>query len=359
MVDNKPTLPRGPMKERAIDVLKAALLMGVLLIHSNISRYPGVGPEAGAAVGFVSRVLCSVCVPGFFVISGMLFFRGVDSFNAALYTSKLRSRAKTLLAPYLLWNAIAAVTDIFKDILFGIPTPGFIEDGHIHWAGLLTGFWSIFEGRPLAFAFWFIRNLMVFVLLSPLAWAIARRGWLFAAVTLLMVAGGWGWGFEYFLIGTFIGMHRVAPPVLKPVGIAAAMAVYLQGAWVMQRYMGQDLPLCLHGLLTLAMTLAALWGAYSLAKRAGTWIDRSALARRVIAEAFFIYAFHQLFCTVNCRFWTGLCPPPPGWLNVAVTLFDYFMIWLTYIVVSLCAACVLRRCLPRAYSLLTGSRATH
>lgn len=344
------------MKEHSIDTLKAALLMGVLLIHSNISCYPGVGPDAGAVVGFVSVVMCSVCVPGFFLISGMLFFRGVDVFDVEVYKRKLRSRVKTLLVPYLLWNLIAAATDVFKGLVAAIPTPGFVEDGQIHWSALLLGCWSTGDGYPLAFAFWFIRNLMVFVLLTPVAWVVARRSLLFALVLSLLVIFGWGWGFSYFLIGAFISIRKLKVPLLKPIGIAVAMAVYLLGCVVKSRYSGVDFPFDIYGLLKLVMTLAALLGGYSLMKMTQQWMDRRRLARKVIGSAFFIYAFHQLFCTLNCRFWVWVCPPPEGSLNITITLLDYSFVFLTFVGLSLCVAFVLRRLMPRTYSVLTGGR---
>jgi fucose 4-O-acetylase-like acetyltransferase len=45
-------------------------------------------------------------VPVFFFISGFLFFYSVD-FNTDVYKRKIKSRVKTLLIPYIIWNTFA------------------------------------------------------------------------------------------------------------------------------------------------------------------------------------------------------------------------------------------------------------
>lgn len=57
---------------------------------------------------FFNWIFPRVAVPMFCIISGYLFFQGlntVDCFKEK-YKLKLKSRVKTLLIPYLLWNII-------------------------------------------------------------------------------------------------------------------------------------------------------------------------------------------------------------------------------------------------------------
>lgn len=64
-------------------------------------------------VTLISSVLSGIAIPLFFFFSGFLFFKDSE-FSLTVYIHKLRSRAKTLLIPYLMWNFIAILNNIVK-----------------------------------------------------------------------------------------------------------------------------------------------------------------------------------------------------------------------------------------------------
>lgn len=53
--------------------------------------------------------IVETCVPFFFMISGYLFFR---TYKSSKWKAKIRSRAKSLLIPYLIWNVFYAIVMI-------------------------------------------------------------------------------------------------------------------------------------------------------------------------------------------------------------------------------------------------------
>lgn len=52
---------------------------------------------------YMNKLANGVCVPYFFVISGFLFFR---NFDMKMLAAKYRSRCKSILVPYLVWNVL-------------------------------------------------------------------------------------------------------------------------------------------------------------------------------------------------------------------------------------------------------------
>ena len=93
-----------------------SFILTVLVIWIHAVQPSLVYPEGMAGAGLwimLQRVLGTylgqIAVPGFFALSGYLFFRNADRASddpAAFFTAKLKSRVRTLVIPYLLWNLI-------------------------------------------------------------------------------------------------------------------------------------------------------------------------------------------------------------------------------------------------------------
>lgn len=69
-------------KLQEIPFLKLMLILGVVVIHSNIksSVTPGYSQEGVDIVKFIVSLM-RICVPSFFIISGYLFFYRVNKFT--------------------------------------------------------------------------------------------------------------------------------------------------------------------------------------------------------------------------------------------------------------------------------------
>lgn len=115
----------------------------------------------------VSDGLARSAVPLFFFISGFLLFFSFDgSFTS--YQSKIKSRIKTLLIPYLFWNlcvllAFAVGQSLEFTSRFFTGNVGTISDFGIF--DYLNAFFGL-DGYPISYQFWFIRDLMILVLCS-------------------------------------------------------------------------------------------------------------------------------------------------------------------------------------------------
>lgn len=101
---------------KSFTLLRFPLMIGVVMIHCDITDQlnPNLQVQwAGNAMYLFSNVIGRFSVPMFFIISGFLFFRS-GIFNKGTYMAKLRSRVKTLLIPYLLWNLIGFLYFVIK-----------------------------------------------------------------------------------------------------------------------------------------------------------------------------------------------------------------------------------------------------
>lgn len=160
-------------------------------------------------------ILTKVAVPAFFVLSGFLFFK--DAFSFEEYKAKINRRVSSLFVPYVLWNVIPFI------IVIGLKILGCIIKGN-PWGGIViyisdTDWLDVFTGYknayPLNPVLWFIRDLMISAVLSPLVYCIVKRKFLFIFAILLFIlvpnisCNIYSYSsFVYFLIGAFVSTNK-------------------------------------------------------------------------------------------------------------------------------------------------------
>lgn len=124
----------------------------------------------------ISDLIATIAVPLFFLISGYLFFIGVKSFSLKVYRNKIKKRIKTLFAPYMIWNIIYIIFFLMAQIFFSNYMSGsnkLILDYTIKdW---IRAFYDGCDGYPMCVPFWYVRDLMVVILLSPLLFFLIKK----------------------------------------------------------------------------------------------------------------------------------------------------------------------------------------
>ena len=171
----------------AISWLRFPLIFFIIMLHC----YSSVALSGSHTTYFnfiypFSLWLGETGVPGFFFISGFLFFLSKKS-----YTQKLKTRFHTLFIPYILWNALLLGLYL---IAFLLEYPQDINGKNIADFTLVDYariFWdrgSFDNGNfvPLLCPFWYIRNLLIMSILSPAFYYIIKnlRELFFIAVTI-------------------------------------------------------------------------------------------------------------------------------------------------------------------------------
>lgn len=337
-----------------IGPLKLLLILGVVLIHCNIAGgeipYANLGIEFS---GFVSGGLALACVPSFFILSGYLFFRGVDRFTSELFRKKLRRRVSTLLVPYLLWNALCAFLFIVRVKLAGADGLGIVAaDGAINLIRFLEGFWMIpqVDGFPFASAFWFIRNLICFVVLSPLFYLIARSRMLtISVIAVSILIDKSCWGAEYFVVGACLALQQYDLRRLRLSGwkLAVVVAVYLLSAMAIHEEVCTALYLSLRYVLVFSGFTTFMNAALRM-----TRVDSTRFGSIMIGATFFIYAFHQCFCRIVRNLWLSIV----GDGSSVAALATYSLSFVTMVGVSVGVWLLMRRFAPGLLAILTGNR---
>lgn len=329
MTDNHAThapVAKAGLQSQVISLLRFPLIVAVVVMHSAVAdAVPGAAGMAGDAgrtlyeaveALFVVGV-CHVAVPAFFFISGCLFFReGV--FTAGMYKAKLKKRCRTLLVPYLFWNAAAAALMFLGQTFMGGLSSGrqkLLADYSV--ADWLGCFWSVGDtGMPMCYPLWFMRDLMVLALLSPLFYAAIRRAGaaLPLAAGALWVAGVTGradfcvlsledmaffsWGAYYGIRGKdFAASFRRLPA--KAVAAAYAALVILPPVL---RHAGVDDG----GALSRAAMFTGLVAAVLVAARMAEGGKKA--GGRLTQSSFFIYAYHAMPTLLMVKTWARYVP---------------------------------------------------
>jgi len=209
-----------------LSILRFPLIVGVIFIHNydlgvNFTATDFAG-ESGFQVvncirNLMSQCVARVSVPLFFLISGYLFFAGIK-WSQANYFAKLKSRVKTLLIPFLIWNVttlaiIATVQTIpsIKHFLSGTQTLISSFDFYAY-VDAIVGI----HRPPIAYQFWFIRDLIVLCVATPLIYVLVRKT---PMITIGIFALVWFLGFWkndipsseaifFFVIGAETGISR-------------------------------------------------------------------------------------------------------------------------------------------------------
>ncbi|MDE6688612.1 MAG: acyltransferase [Prevotella sp.] len=123
-----------------ISYLRFPLTVGVVFIHFSLANGLDVhGVRRGLEnpewyffiVNFISVVLARIGVPLFFIISGFLFFYHKE-FSKDTYKQNLKTRVRTLLIPFLLWNVIAIIFNIWRLNYFLPSISSFYHPVEIH-----------------------------------------------------------------------------------------------------------------------------------------------------------------------------------------------------------------------------------
>jgi hypothetical protein len=356
-----------------IEVARVVLVIGLVFLHyfsfpnSRVSPFTGFDPDNHPFATFVNSFVLLFffsAVPLLSTISGWLFF-GLAGHPLQTIMRRMRGRASSLLLPLVTWN-LATIAVGF--LLYAIaPTTGLLGEFRFDFAepslfGVLDAVFGL-TGLPIAFQFWFVRDLFLSVMLSPLLWLVLRHAPLAGVVVL-----GASWVLDltfgifmrtdvlfFFFLGGFARMRQV------PLDISWRTAKILLLAYALLMAARALAPLWLdpttpphEDILDLATRLArplgvvACWG---LCLRLAT-TQLGGFVARYGGFAFFLHAAHfPIIIFVKFLLWRLVPEETDAWMlthyaaSVAVT-----------VSVAALGAAVIFRLSPSLYAFLAGGR---
>ncbi|MGE8241637.1 MAG: acyltransferase family protein [Sphingobacterium sp.] len=362
------------LQSKVIDFLRFPLIVGVVFIHTDFSDIVIAGVKQISFVNYpifsrifflFSKVIFESCVPLFFFISGFLFFYKTAGFSREIYLQKLKNRIRSLLVPYIFWNLLIILfLMLAQTFLSGSLVSG--RNKLITDYSLLDWLWSFWDTShvnpltkktlPINSPFWFIRDLMVVVLFSPLiyilikklrAYAVIMLGLLWIFNPFFYLPGLSIVSFFFFTAGAYFSIHKmnfveVLMPMLRALAplyiLIVAMALYFVGTgWWSYLYCAG---------VIVGLILAITVSAYFIER--GKWHLNPFLTN----GSFFIYAYHRLPLVFVIKIlFKWLHPRSDGVLLLLYIACPAIVILLGLLIYSL-----LRQWLPRFTAVISGGR---
>lgn len=358
---------------RTINLARLVLIVGLVFLHyqqfpnSDVTPFDGFDPLRHPLPTFVNSFMLFFffsAVPLLSIISGWLFFSFSDSDAGAALRKRIQRRTRTLYLPLVVWNATFML--VLWLLFTRFPEYPLFAGLNIDMAGAGVMDWinSVFAvtARPVGYQFWFIRDLFVTVLVSPLLWwALRRSPW----ATLVLLGGLWlsgkGLGIFFrpdvvffFTVGGFLRRHRW-PLDIGSRATWMLMALYLvliglrtlaPAAIEMEHPRPEWLTLATR--LTRLVGVLAVWG--MLLRFASTGLGEA--LSQYGGLSFFLYAAHYpLIAWFKIVLWQWVPAQTQGWMLLHL----FGSVGLT-VMVALSTAAVLARVAPGGFALMNGGR---
>ena len=380
------------IQSHTIDWIRFPLMFLIIIDHVastvipqltsfNILNIGFTGSDVYGVFRAVIDTARKVNVPGFFLISGYLFFYRVEGWNKKIYISKLKKRVFSLLIPYLIWNTIAALTRpvlliassiVNRTSFSGISEyfQSILEKGilNIYWhfntwneTTINVLGWSTPNLGPISIPMWFLQSLICLSVITPLIYIIVRylKIWGVAVLGLLCFTGIWFTfpGFRisaifYFTLGAYFSINKLNMVfelrrfryLLFPISVITLITTIIMSY---SNYSGYNYT---EGIFIMVATLSAFVIVSHFVEKE-TVKQHNTLTKSI----FFIYASHTILFVVKAV----------GVLFGIVTFHSqaWFVLFLGYFIVPVVTAALcfvgylfLRRLLPPVARVLSGNR---
>lgn len=341
--------------QNKVTVTNFILAVNVMFIHSyNVQLYPDavsyrfmIGVE-----NFISRTLGNLAVPGFFLLSGYLFYRNYSMENAV---SKYKSRIKSIVVPYLLWNLAYYVVFL---ILTSLPFCRYFMDtkripftfAEIIQSVLLYKYNNVY---------WFMYQMILYIAVSPVIYLLVKKCGVWVAV-IPYVLSCWqiflpdcAYGIRldmlgYWCLGCFLAVYGSEVFEAQGKRKTAVLSMICFIAVAIMRYyivyVAHDNEWS-HYVLYVLMPVGVL----------SLWFGLNVFSFRKtywwMQITFFIYSLHLLLVDTIRKAWAKLLPLMP-----VLGLANYFLAVAVSLLMIICIACILMKHLPRLWSVFNGGR---
>jgi hypothetical protein len=369
LAGSTPSLSKAQLSQ-IISFSRITLIVGLVFLHyqafpnSQANPFRGMDTEAFQVATFVNSFVLFfffAVVPLLSMMSGWLFFSFTNNVRSEL-TSRMGRRFKSLYLPLVMWNLlyVAVLWSIFR-LNSGSPL---LDEINLDFATAapLDYFNAVFAvtHRPLGFQFWFVRDLFVTVLVSPLLFFMLTRAPLIGGAVLGL---GWLVGFDFwiffrsdvvffFYLGGMLRLYKA------PLEISTRMTICLLLAYVVLVALRTAAPYAIEhpqdgimDVFTRGMRLVgvlACWGVFQRVALTefGAWVARFG------GFAFFLHAAHfPLLAAVKILLWDLGPSDSQIWM-----LMHYAISVLITVAVGVGGGLAFARVAPKQFAFLNGGR---
>lgn len=301
---------------------------------------------------FFSRSITQFAVPMFFMLSGITFFKEYDNKK---YFRKIKSRIFTLVIPYLLWNTLWLIWEIFCSYSF----VSMFSEGNDQFSLTLVNILKAIFFHKCYPPFWFVFDIIIFSFAAPLIFLLVRKKYIgimcAACLSVISLEGihlpiglfYYPMSIVFYMIGAIVGYHYfdlISKKSSVPVRIASIilLSVYILAKNVVPR----QLHITNYVIETVLYTLAAfaLWNIVDI------FIEKIK-PRAIYQRSFAIYAMHLNVEIVIIKIF-GVLFPQNEWLEIPKFI---IMVPLTLLIINYSCAFI-ERFFPKIYALFMGNR---
>ena len=318
----------------------------VIIGHAENTEVYGLNEQSAGFAGFVYAFekftfeTVKLSIPIFFMISGYLFFR---NYTLAKTKEKYVSRFRSVVIPYIFWCTFYYLVFIVLGRLPGIGSQMNSAPKELSLIGWIRCF-TVSE----YYSFWFLKNLILFILVHPLIYVLLLnrdRLPIGTAVLMLFLFNGYykviavPSGLETYLFGSWAAINYRELTEKRSVLLGGAGLLYIIAVF------GTRLEFL--NIFTEILLLISFW---FLADR----MDLSGVSfpwwMRI---SFFVYVFHDLVLEAYEKIFLLVFGRSP-----AAALADMIVVPVLVFATVAAVAAVLRKYLPDVWSFITGGRNT-
>lgn len=352
---------------KTIMFLRFPLIVAVVFIHTNLNDV-NIGGNLLIQEGqfifhntlrhLITNEIARIAVPLFFFFSGFLFFFHTD-FSLLTYKSKLKKRFYTLFIPYIFWNIVVLGLTFLAQALLSSMTSGVnilkTDNTFSNWFGV---FWNYRDGFPICYQFWFIRDLIVVVVCSPIVYWFIRffkmisiflLGILFCFNIWIPIIGFSSDAFFFFSFGAWFAIHNrnftIDFKFLRWPFTYLYLLFVVVDTILWYNHILEFLFIHKIGLIIGLITIIA-WTAHGIQK--GILKCNSILT----SSSFFIYAYHAMPIAFLVKLWVKLIQP-----STEVTMIvGYIFIPIIVVGLGIGIYILMLKIFPRFTAFITGGR---
>lgn len=324
-----------------IRTIQFVSMLMIVLLHANMASI-AVGWEKSMML-FITQEIARIAVPIFFMCSGFLFFYKFDG-SLAFFTRSINRRVRSLVVPFVLWNVLVLA---FLTLLVQF-TDLEISAISLSWNPLDMIF------HPVIYSMWFIRELFILVILSPLIYALLKNAW-WIALPLVFVPLALGKGFllgdfyfscesiAFFTFGSALSL--LCKDVFENYRASSVCVFGFLTVWLL-------LSMALHffglsywvHIISILCGMSVLWLGYDVIY---THIQPFTENKSLLTLSMWVFCFHEPMLTMIKK------------AGIAVThsiVITYFLAPIICIGICIAFGFILRKYISKIYSILVGGR---
>lgn len=335
--------------------LRFPLIFLIIMLHCySVQRLEGSHETYFKVLYPFYNWLGETGVPEFFFISGYLFFLSKKTYN-----QKLETRINTLLIPYLIWNTIILALYVVA-IVVGYPQDingrNLIDYNFIDYLRLFWDRGSFDNGNfvPLLCPLWYIRNLIIMSIISPLLFYVLRY---VRELFIILIAFWWmttphnafiPQTILFFSLGAYFAILSMNPLEMaykRRWLVLTLFSVFAIGDILSHVYINTPINLQIHRISLIFNIPAFLL--------LGDWCIRHGYTSKFLPNAaFIVFCVHYPIVVVLRKFCIAQCSNASDIIHIML----YFVCVVISTILSLSIYQILNRYSPKIKNILSGNR---